>query len=228
MSDAPYAPAPPPAPGPADRNRLVLVLAAVGVVLVLCIVGAVVALTGGSDPKTSAGSTPTAGCDPVITRTTDHNQQHINPPTAIAYADAPPSFGEHRPTPVPFGRPFYGADRPELGDLVHSMEHGYTIAWYDDTAAKDSAAMAELRRIAEQYQTVQGRFIAAPWHSSDGAAFPRGRHVALTRWSADAGDPADQSLQRGNWMYCGGVDRTAIKAFFDRWPNAESPEPGIL
>lgn len=211
-----------------ERNRLVLVLAAVGVVLVLCVVGAIVALNGDDSAPATGSKSPVAGCDPVITKPTDRNQQHINPPTPISYPDSPPSFGEHRPTPAPFGRPFYSADRPELGDLVHSMEHGYTIAWYDDTAAADSAAMAELKRIAEDYQTVQGRFIAAPWHAADGAPFPEGRHVALTRWSADAHDPANEALQRGNWMYCGGVDRGAIKAFFDRWPNSESPEPGIL
>lgn len=210
-------------------NRLVIVLVAAAAALGVGIAGTVIALTGDDGPKSSGtAGAAAAGCDPVITRPTDRNQQHINPPTTIRYADAPPSFGEHRPTPAAFGRPFYGADRPEIGNLVHSMEHGYTIAWYDDTLAEDTDAMAQLEQIAGHYQTEQGRFIAAPWHSADGAAFPAGRHLALTRWSADADDPSDESLQRGNWMYCGSVDAEAIARFFDTWSNSESPEPGIM
>ncbi|RNL62950.1 DUF3105 domain-containing protein [Nocardioides marmoriginsengisoli] len=185
---------------------------------------------GGSDdaPEAGGGSTTApAPCDAVITKPTDENQQHINEPTPITYTDAPPAFGEHRPEYAPFGRAFYSSDRPEVGNLVHSLEHGYTIAWYDDTLAEDTAALASLETIATDYMANRERFIAAPWREEDGAAFPEGRHVALVRWSADADDPTDQTKHRGNWMYCGGVDRKAISTFFDTWPNEESPEPGL-
>lgn len=226
MTDTPLAPLP---PSPANGRMVIVVVAAVAA-LGIGIAGTVIALGGGdktaSPPHTT--SAPQAGCDPVITKPTDQNQSHINAPTPLHYADAPPSFGAHRPVPSAFGRPFYGADRPEVGELVHNMEHGYTIAWYDDTAAQDVGAMAELQKIATDYQSQQERFIAAPWHPSDGAAFPSGKHVALTRWTAEADNPADETKQRGNWMYCGSVDAKAIATFFNTWPNAESPEPGIL
>jgi len=169
-----------------------------------------------------------AACDPIKTTPTDKNQTHVPAPTAITYQDAPPAFGEHRPQPEPFGRAFYSDDRPEVAVLVHNEEHGYTIAWYDDTAAKDKSQMDALEAIANKYKDANERFIAAPWHTSDGAAFPDGKHIALTRWSANADDPSKQADQRGNWQYCGQVSGTVINDFFKKWTNAQSPEPGIM
>jgi len=174
-------------------------------------------------------SASAAACNSVETKPTDKNQNHIPEGTAITYSDAPPAFGEHRPTPAEFGRPFYTSDdRPEVATLVHNEEHGYTIAWYDETAAKDKDEMDNLRAIANKFKDANERFIAAPWSSTDGTAFPDGKHIALTRWTADAGDPGDQSKQRGNWQYCGAVSGSVIKKFFDTWPNDESPEPGLM
>ena len=179
---------------------------------------------------TSIGvSASAAACNPIETKPTDKNQNHIPEGTAITYKDAPPAFGEHRPQPAAFGRPFYtSADRPEVAALVHNEEHGYTIAWYDDTAAKDRTEMNALEAIAKKYQDDNVRFIAAPWTSQDGAAFPDGKHIALTRWSADAKAPSDQSKQRGNWQYCGSVSGSVVADFVSKWPNQESPEPGIM
>lgn len=174
-------------------------------------------------------SASTAACDPVETKPTDKNQNHIPEGTPISYKDAPPAFGEHRPQAAAFGRPFYTVDdRPEVAQLVHNEEHGYMIAWYDATAAKDKNQMDDLEAIAKKYQGANERFIAAPWTSADGAAFPDGKHIALTRWSADAKNPSDESHQRGNWQYCGNVSGAAISDFFNTWTNAESPEPGIM
>jgi len=174
-------------------------------------------------------SSAVAACNPIDTKATDKNQNHIPEGTAITYKDAPPAFGEHRPQAAAFGRAFYTAsDRPEVASLVHNEEHGYTIAWYDDTAAKDKTEMDDLEAIAKKYQDDNVRFIAAPWTQDDGAAFPDGKHIALTRWSADAKSPSDQAKQRGNWQYCGSTSGSVIADFVKKWPNAESPEPGIM
>lgn len=166
-----------------------------------------------------------ASCDPVKSTATDKNQSHVDD-QPIPYGDAPPSFGPHRSSPAPFGRPFYDSqDRPEVATLVHNLEHGYTIAWYDDTAAKDKDEMAILESIAEKYErSKQNRFIAAPWTSADGAVFPDGKHIALTRWSADADAPTDEAKQKGNWLYCGAVSGEAIGGFVDKFPYDQSPE----
>lgn len=174
-------------------------------------------------------SASAASCDPIETKPTDKNQNHIPEGRPVTYTDAPPAFGEHRPQAAAFGRPFYTvADRPEVASLVHNEEHGYTIAWYDATAAKDKGELDALKAIAKKYQDDNVRFIAAPWTSDDGPTFPDGKHVALTRWSADAKNPGDQAKQRGNWQYCGSVSGEVIADFVAKWPNSESPEPGIM
>jgi hypothetical protein len=170
-----------------------------------------------------------ASCDPVETRPTNKSQNHIPEGTPISYPDSPPAFGDHRPQAAAFGRPFYTADdRPEVAQLVHNEEHGYVIAWYDETAAKNKDEMDNLEAIAKKYQSDNQRFIAAPWTAEDGPGFPDGKHIALTRWSADAKNPGDESKQRGNWQYCGSVSGSVVSDFFDTWTNAESPEPGIM
>lgn len=206
------------------RRMVVVVLAVLLVVLTLLLLG------GGDgderDPVLRAGS---GGCDEVVTTPTSLNRNHVLQPSELDYTTAgPPSFGPHLNGTAPFGRSFYtAADRPEIGNLVHSLEHGFTIVWYDDTAAAVPAAMAALREIARDYEADGVRFIVAPWTAEDGQPLPEGRHFALTRWTADAADPGNQLTQRGNWMYCGGVDEVAIEAFVQRWPNEESPEPGV-
>jgi hypothetical protein len=166
-----------------------------------------------------------ASCDPVKTTETDKKQSHIDG-QPIAYGDAPPSFGPHRSSPAPFGRPYYtGDDRPEVPTLVHNLEHGYTIAWYDDTAAQDADEMSLLESIAEKYaDSEQNRFIVAPWTSADGGEFPEGKHIALTRWTADPADAGNEEKQKGNWLYCGEVSGEAISSFVDQFPYEQSPE----
>ena len=169
-----------------------------------------------------------ASCDDVVTKPTDKNQNHVPEGTPITYTDAPPAFGPHRPQPAAFGRPFYTAqDRPEVAQLVHNEEHGYTIIWYDDTAAKDKDEVKNIEAIATKYQDDKQRVIAAPWTSEDGKAFPDGKHIALTRWSADAKAPSDEAKQAGNWQYCGQASGRAISDFVKKWPHAESPEPNV-
>lgn len=170
-----------------------------------------------------------ASCDPVLTKPTDRTQEHVPAPTPITYKDAPPAFGAHRPQPAAFGRPFYTAqDRPEVAELVHNLEHGYVVIWYDQSAADDKTEIKNIKAIATKFQNKQVRVIAAPWTKKDGAAFPSGKHIALTRWTADAKEPSNEAKQRGNWQYCGQTSGAVVASFVDKWPNAESPEPGIM
>ena len=220
-----------------ERNRSMAILGVCIVAVVGLLLAALIpylrdrqeanALAGKAINKIGA-TEAAADCDPVETKPTDKNQNHIPEGTAITYADAPPSFGEHRPQPASFGRPFYTAgDRPEVGQLVHNLEHGYTIVWYDETAAEDNTEMNSLEAIADKLQAKKIRFIAAPWTKDDGAAFPDGKHIALTRWTADADDPGDQSKQRGNWQYCSATSGTVVADFVDKWGQDESPEPNV-
>lgn len=228
MSEGSLLPASGPVPAPAPRqrrSRLRLTLVA----LVLFLLFATVLVLGDDGERAPSGAAPGfAGCDEVITTPTSLNRNHALRPSELDYSSGPPSFGPHLTGSAPFGRAFYSArDRPEVGNLVHSLEHGFTVLWYDDTAAADAAAIKLLEELAEAYQLANVRFIAAPWLPSDGAPLPADRHYALTRWSADADDPGNQLKHRGNWMYCGTLVPAEIERFVLRWPNEESPEPGV-
>jgi len=228
VEPAAVSPAAPVPPRRVRRDRSSLRAFAVVFALFLA-VGMGLILTG-NDEQGAGDDEPAAftGCDAVVTTPTSLNRDHVLDDRDLRYPTGPPSFGPHLTSPAPFGRPFYtAADRPRIGNLVHSLEHGFTVAWYDDQAADDASAMAELEELARDYEAASQLFIAAPWHSADGGAFPDDRHYALTRWSADAEDPSNQLKQRGNWMYCGTLDADAIDDFVERWPNEESPEPGI-
>jgi hypothetical protein len=99
--------------------------------------------------------------------------------------------------------------------LVHNLEHGYTILWYDDTIT--GAGRSELEDIAasarEQSQT-RGKFIVAPWDAERGR-LPEGKHVALTHWGAE----------QGHRQLCGKVSGAVVEDFVTQYPATDAPEP---
>jgi hypothetical protein len=176
-------------------------------------------------------------CQKITTKKADGNQQHVPVNTAVDYPDAPPAFGAHWNqaglAPASFARKFYTADdRPPLEALVHNLEHGYTILWYDDTIAKDSGALDDVEAISRKFggDDFRDKFIAAPWKSEDesGAKLPDGQHVAFTHWSAGGNGETDTTKQTGIFQYCSGVSGDALSKFMDEYPYTDSPEPAAM
>jgi hypothetical protein len=173
----------------------------------------------------------TGVCQDVETKDAEGNNDHREYPEQIEYPEAPPAFGPHwneaGVAPAAFDRKFYTDDRPELEALVHNLEHGYTILWYDETIADDDEAMLELESLADKFadtDNFRAKFIAAPWTSEDGEAFPDDQHVAFTHWSVGAdGDPS--GTQTGVWQYCSEVSGAALDQFMLDYPYPDSPEP---
>lgn len=174
-------------------------------------------------------------CQEPITKPSEGNSEHVDESQQVTYEDAPPVFGPHWNVlglaPVPIGREFYTeADRPELEQLVHNLEHGFTILWYDETIADDDEALTELRAIARKFSDTTDRrnaFIIAPWTSEDGADFPDDQHLALTHWSAGGVGETDTSKQVGVWQYCSEVSGEAVDTFVKDYPQQDSPEPSV-
>lgn len=171
-----------------------------------------------------------AGCQELITKKATGSAVHEPTGKKILYPDAPPADGPHwgnalAPQEV---RRFYTADdRPELERLVHSLEHGWSILWYDSSIADDEAAVGELEGIAEEFPDVTDRdqkIIIAPWTSEDqnGTAFPDGAHLALTHWSRGEGEKT--SDQVGVWQYCDKVSGEVVQQFMTDYPASDSPE----
>jgi hypothetical protein len=105
--------------------------------------------------------------------------------------------------------------------LVHNLEHGYTIVWYDQTIAKDAAQLNQLKDIARRFESRQPdnskKLIVAPWKPGEGK-FPAGKHLALTHWSKS----------NGHRQYAAKVSGAAIEAFMKKFPAADSPEPNAM
>ncbi|MEI5672370.1 MULTISPECIES: DUF3105 domain-containing protein [Nocardioides] len=177
-------------------------------------------------------------CQKVTTVSAEGSGDHVPETQQVTYDHSPPAFGSHWNaigSPAPFERKFYTKeDRPELESLVHNLEHGYNIIWYDDTIAKDGDAMDELRAIAAKYQgtgNFRQKVIVAPFTAEDdkesGGEFPKDTHVAFTHWSVGGAGETDTTKQVGVWQYCGDVSGAAFEKFTLDYPYLDSPEPNV-
>jgi hypothetical protein len=152
--------------------------------------------------------------DDPATGGADHKEEG----TRITYDEVPPSSGPHWGQPAFPAREFYTArDRPAMEQLVHNLEHGYTILWYDGTVRGEQ--LQALKDIAKRARTEdgvgpRGKFIVSAWDDSYGK-FPAGKHVALSHWGA----------KTGHRQLCGKVSGAVVASFIDRYPASDSPEP---
>jgi hypothetical protein len=167
-----------------------------------------------------------AGCDPAKTKKVDIKVQtdgtyHVPSGSTVDYPDAPPAFGYHWGNFLTGSelRTFYSPeDRPEVERLVHSLEHGHTILWYDDSIKTGSQAFKQIQQIGDKLG-LDSYFMAAPWTARDGKPFPSGKHVALTHWTGQ---------QTGVTQYCGKPSGKVIDDFMKKYPKTDSPEPGAI
>lgn len=136
-------------------------------------------------------------------------REHVDVGTAVEYDKVPPVSGTHWAQWPEITKSLYvSAERPELGELVHSQEHGWTIVWYDETVDP-----AELEDVAAEIAAT--KIVIMPWTSADGASFPAGKHIAITHWEAGT-----------EWrQFCAAADAEAILDFAGRHPVTDAHEP---
>jgi hypothetical protein len=181
---------------------------------------------------------PASSCGKITTQKADGNQNHVPTGTKVDYTTAPPAFGAHwneaGVAPVAMEKKFYAwGERPELESLVHNLEHGYTIVWYDQTANGDSKEISQLRAIASKFPGTSNwryKFKIVPWLPTDenGKKFPSGQHIAISHWSAGGEGQTDTTKQVGAFQYCSSVSGAAIKSFMTKYPYTDSPEPNAM
>jgi hypothetical protein len=220
------------------RNQIIAGCAALLIVLGAVITFAVIdAGKQQPDVAISAIGVPAsaASCDPVTTDKAGGNGNHVGPGTStptttkVKYDTVPPSNGPHFVSPaVNNGRNYYTAtDRPQMEVLVHNLEHGYTVLWYDVTAG--NAKKAELQQLADAANKTDwalGKFIESAWDPTYGA-LPAGKKFALSHWSATLGaDQTTVASQAGHRQLCGDLSGAVVKAFVQRFPRTSAPEPG--
>ncbi|MGA8845764.1 MAG: DUF3105 domain-containing protein [Nocardioides sp.] len=176
---------------------------------------------------------PASVCQDVTTKEATDVSNHVPQGTEVSYEDAPPAFGPHwnvaGVAPAPFTEKYYTADdRPPLEALVHNLEHGYTILWYDETIADDAGQISQIRSIAKKFDlddtNFRLKFIAAPWLSEDEGEppFPEGQHVAFTHWKGD------ETTSTGVFQYCSETSGAALETFMADYPYTDAPESGAL
>ncbi len=223
----------------AERRRLLVLVGAC--VAVIAIIGAAVtwAVVGEQSKKNAAldaisGDVASAQCDPVTNDPATGSSEHIGPGTNqpsvthVDYSTIPPSSGKHLAAPVVDKRRVYTtADVPAVETLVHNLEHGYTILWYDPSVEKTQAASFEaLATKVNAMKESANKFLVVPWDTKRGA-FPAGKKYALSHWSADV-DPSSGQVksQTGHRQLCGGLSTSVVETFVKQHPWSSAPEPG--
>ncbi len=228
----------------AERRRGFAIVGVCGLVAVLIVAAAAYRpvknwwdLRKFNDIDLASIGAPASACDKVETKKADGNQQHVPTGTQVTYTTAPPAFGSHwneqGTAPAPFNRKFYtDADRPELESLVHNLEHGYTILWYDQSIADEPDELNVIDGLADKFRSDSDnfrlKFIAAPWTADDekeSGKFPAGMHVALSHWSAGGSGEGDATKQVGVFQYCKQPSGAALQDFMLDYPYTDSPEP---
>jgi hypothetical protein len=213
-----------------ERQRSLLILGSCVLVVVVLLGSAVFVYVKDNREKDKLAGKPiaqigvkasAAGCSKVKSVDATGSGQHIDPPKKITYQGAPPAFGPHWPNYLQGSelRSFYTkTDRPEIERLVHSLEHGHTIIWYDETVKPGTKAYKDIRAMAEKYDPETDKIMAAPWNASDGDSFPSGDHVALTHWTGP-------DKQKGITLYCKVPSGAVVKKFIADYPANSAPEP---
>ena len=159
-----------------------------------------------------------ASCSPPTNDPATGGNDHKPDGTVVDYAQVPPSSGSHWSAPAFPARAFYTErDRPEMEQLVHNLEHGYTILWYDDTI--QGAQLDALKDIAESARNDENvgpnqKFIVSAWDDAYGD-FPEGKHIALSHWGAE----------QGHRQLCGKVSGAVVESFIKQFPASNAPEP---
>jgi len=208
----------------ANRRRTLLIVgtaALLALVLILAVVIAVRKADAGLVKNQAVGSfgvaAAAASCDSEVSQIATGSGQHVDPSKVarVAYATVPPTFGEHYPNPAPFGRIFYSErDRPAMEVLVHNLEHGYTVVWYDSTVT--GAQLTALESLSQRLTLDAGKekLIVSAWDPSYGT-FPAGKHIAFGHWTA----------KQGVRQLCGQVSGEALQTFMNNHPSTDAPEP---
>lgn len=216
----------------AKERRKSLLFIIVAVVLGIGLVAAAAlpaVLKSSNDPakksiESFGVSAAAASCDAPTTDKVTGNNVHVGPgtnqpnKTKVKYAEVPPSSGEHFVQPVMPAKAFYSAsDRPALEQLVHNLEHGYTILWYDKTITGEQ--LKTLKDLADRARNEAAvgpshKFIVSAWDDSYGA-FPSGKHIALSHWGA----------KDGHRQLCGQVSGAVVADFVKKFPASDAPEP---
>lgn len=108
-----------------------------------------------------------------VTKRPSQGRDHVEAGTDLNYKHYPPTSGTHYSTTVAAG--FYEEPQP-LGAIVHSLEHGAVIIYYEPGALSGSAKQ-DLKDYANTYTGTWSSVIVVPYGRDNPAST-----YALTAW----------------------------------------------
>jgi len=132
--------------------RRILILALLGGLIPACGGG------GGGGGGSSVSNGTVAFSDSAIETFPDEGNTHVPVGTPIDYQTDPPTSGNHYPDPQPGG--YYTAPVAS-GFLVHSMEHGGVIIYYDASRLTADNLLA-LQALAAQHPGTFSQVVVVP------------------------------------------------------------------
>ncbi|MEO6578606.1 MAG: DUF3105 domain-containing protein [Candidatus Limnocylindria bacterium] len=182
-------------------------LAIGGVLLVGVVIIVVVLLTGGSSDPNAGETLPNDGQEHVAIGTTCRSPQAPCGPDP--YSTLPAASGPHWDPSGVANWGAYASPQDET-QLIHSLEHGGIVIWYDPDLL-DDAQVQELNSyvLGQVASGISGRFkfIVSPWGGDE----PLGAAVAVTAWR--------------HLLKLDAFDMDAIRAFADTNYLRFAPEP---
>lgn len=104
----------------------------------------------------------------------DEGRDHVSQGTEIDYDTSPPTSGDHYPSPADAG---YYEGTPPLGNLVHSLEHGNVVIYYDPAEITPEARQSLQEFVAAHESNPWAAVIVAP-HPEENPDAP----YVLTAW----------------------------------------------
>lgn len=167
------------------ERRTTYAFVAIAVLLAAGLITAAVISSGGGgllDLATLGVKKADAKCGEVQVASTPPGGQHVD--ATVQYPTTPPTGGDHSTVTAPGNRNFYDKDEAaEPERLVHNLEHGYIVVWYDDQASDGEINL--LRQISKNVgdagQSYGRKFIVAPYTRGN---FAEGNNVGITAWGA--------------------------------------------
>ncbi len=181
----------------ARRNRTIAIVSAVVVVAAIAVFAltrpeqrsatsarASTLLASAKTEATAAGCTDVQQIGPY--QPEDQDRAHIGGdggpaemPALSTYPSVPPTSGPHSGTPLAAG---VYASPPPMDQLLHSLEHGAAVVWYDPSASGQALTdIQDFYRAAD----VGSRVIVAPYDYPDqgeAGSLPAGTGMALVSW----------------------------------------------
>ncbi len=127
---------------------------------------------------------------PLIGQVVQVSGGHVPAGTSVQYSTNPPAGGQHYGDSTAHAGIYDTSNVPADGYLVHSLEHGAVILWYNPKILSSE----QINKLKDIFNQTSGKSIMAPRSSMDVSA-------GLSSW--------------GQVLKLKSIDEKQIKAFFD-------------